>query len=128
MKKIKLFVYGSLMSEMSNNYILKGSDLLREAKTKGEYTMIDMGAFPAIVQEGYRKIKGEVYIIDQHTLKRVDFLEGHPYFYKRQMIKLENGEQVVAYLLNDDLDNHEKDIVATGDWREKHGGKQCHMI
>ena len=121
MKKIKLFVYGSLMSEMSNNYILKGSDLLREAK-------IDMGAFPAIVQEGYRKIKGEVYVIDPPTLKRVDFLEGHPYFYKRQMIKLENGEQVVAYLLNDDLDNHEKDIVATGDWRKKHGGKQCHMI
>ena len=126
MKKIKLFVYGSLMSKMSNNYILKGSDLYKEAKTRGEYTMIDMGSFPAIVQEGYRKIKGEVYFIDQPTLKRVDFLEGHPYFYKRQLIELEGGEKVVAYLLNDDLDNHEKDIVATGDWRKKHGVKQCH--
>ena len=129
MKKVKLFVYGSLMTDMSNNYILGESTLLKkEVNTRGEYTMINMGAFPAIIKEGSRKIKGEVYDIDQKTLKRVDFLEGHPYFYKRQQIELENGEEVVAYLLNDELENHEKDIVKTGDWREQQGGKPCLTI
>jgi len=117
-KGIKIFVYGSLMKGMRNNHLLYDSDFIGEGKTNPEYDMIDMGLFPAITFGGSLQIKGEVYQVENWILKAIDRLEGHPFFYKRSPIKLENGETVETYILNDDT-VHEQKKLKSGDWRQQ---------
>ena len=86
---MKLFVYGSLMSGMHNsNFFLdsaKGEPLPAYTMSR-RYRMYDLGSFPGVIKTEHNNtyIKGEVVELD--SLKATDFLEGHPTFYKREIV------------------------------------------
>ena len=94
---MKVFVYGTLRKGYNNHYLLKTSRYLCDTTTKGYKK--DMGGIPAvdIRQEGI--VEGEVYEIDDETLKKLDLLEGHPTFYERKEVTLENGMVVWIYTM-----------------------------
>lgn len=90
---VKIFVYGTLKRGYGNNRLLKNSKYLGSYRVEG----LQLWAHPqnkgwgiphAIPGPG--RITGELYEIDYETLMRLDRLEGHPYFYKRQLIKVNN--------------------------------------
>ena len=87
----KLFVYGTLKKQHSRNNILGADSFIREIKTLPNYTMIDLGAFPGILDLGANVIYGELYEVDNSVLGMCDLIEGHPNFYKRKLVKLEKG-------------------------------------
>ncbi|WP_423792692.1 gamma-glutamylcyclotransferase family protein [Methanocaldococcus indicus] len=96
-----IFVYGTLRSECWNNKkYLKNSKFVGKGKTKEKYAMY-ADLIPYVVEdEKISHIVGEVYDVDEETLRRIDMLEGHPTFYKRKKVKivLDNGEEVEAWL------------------------------
>lgn len=96
---IRLFVYGSLQQGERNHGVLGGARLVGTARTRPEYELVDMGSFPALVPNGAVAVHGEVYEIEAPGLVRVDQLEGHPRFYERTPIVLEDGSQAETYLM-----------------------------
>ena len=95
----KLFVYGTLKKQHSRNNILNAASFIKEIKSLPNYTMIDLGAFPGILDSGINVIFGELYEVDDSTLEMCDLIEGHPNFYTRKFIKLEFDINAEAYFL-----------------------------
>lgn len=85
----KVFVYGTLKTGHYNHRVLKigGTSklLVDDAYITGK--MFDLGPYP-VVTEGDRPVKGEVWLVDDNTLERLDHLEGHPRHYERQQVPL----------------------------------------
>ena len=80
-----VFVYGSLKSGFGNNRFLSNSKLIGEAITLDEdYHMISLGGFPGVIY-GTKRIKGEVYQVDNEVFDSLDRLEGNGHFYKREL-------------------------------------------
>jgi gamma-glutamylcyclotransferase (GGCT)/AIG2-like uncharacterized protein YtfP len=96
-----VFVYGTLRKDYWNHeYYLKNSKFVGKGKTKEKYALYaDM--IPYVIEnENISHIIGEVYCVDEETLKKLDHLEGHPICYKRKkvFIILDSGEEITAWL------------------------------
>ena len=114
---IFIFVYGTLLSGEPNHYLLSDAEFIKTALTQPEYELVDInGHFPAMVSGGSTAVKGEVYNINKRTLALIDRLEGHPNFYKRIKISLQNGTSVKTYLL-DFVKAGSYSRIDSGDWR-----------
>ncbi len=112
----KVFVYGTLLRGQPNHHLLDDRDLISEAATNPNFTLITLGAFPAMIQGGSTSVQGELYQVDPATLVALDRLEGHPSFYRRQSIKLKGGAQALTYLLSKEQ-GRGYPIIFNGDWR-----------
>lgn len=87
-----VFVYGSLKRGFHNNGILLtgGADFLTEAVTKYmNFLMFSLGSYPGVITTrssvGYR-IGGEIWMVNQKTLGRLDLLEGNGFMYRRELV------------------------------------------
>ena len=112
----RVFVYGTLMRGEGNHDLLAGSELVGPGCTPPRYTLRDLGAFPGLVAGGEHAVEGEVYIVGPDTLARLDQLEGHPQFYQRAPIALEDGTIVETYLLPRGRVEG-RPVIASGSWR-----------
>jgi gamma-glutamylcyclotransferase (GGCT)/AIG2-like uncharacterized protein YtfP len=106
--KWRVFVYGSLKQGFGNHdHFLTGQEFLGERITADkDYNMLSYGAYPAAVRvrednlEGGYAIAGELYVVDNVTLSRLDRLEGNGLFYRREQVDLEDEEEPAwMYLL-----------------------------
>ena len=114
-----VFVYGSLLSGLVNHRVISTARLVGDAVSAPEFTFVNLGAFPGMVDGGSTAVKGEVYAVDAATLEALDHLEGHPEFYVRTEIAVSIGNEVTtvnAYLLPVDR-TRLYDEVPSGDWR-----------
>ncbi len=115
--KFKVFVYGTLRRGGLLHPALDGATFLNEAKTQPEFTLINLGDFPAMLAGGDTSIVGELYLINQETLNLLDKIEGHPINYKRQLIEFEDKSFAMAYIFNIVLPkNYFPKIIKSGDW------------
>jgi len=99
-----VFVYGTLMQGFGNHYVLGDSFFCGDIDTK--YLEFKMYGFyvPAAVQmptDEYKKIRGQLYSVNNNTLKRLDYLEGHPHNYKRRLVQLEDDQKALMYLMDE---------------------------
>ncbi len=106
----RVFVYGTLKSGYGNNTLLSTSRLIGKAVTKKHYVLGNVGfpfAFPAdVVPAGNQRllhpVAGEVWEIDTPgTLLDLDNLEGHPTWYKRREVELQDDSLVWIYEMDD---------------------------
>lgn len=110
-----LFVYGTLRKGESNQGFLSASEFLGRHETLPEYALYDLGPYPAVTQ-GHSSIVGEVYLIDDATLARIDQLEDVPVEYRREQIETPFG-QAWIYLYQD---TSKLDVLlSSGDWFQK---------
>lgn len=99
---IKVFVYGTLKRNFHNHRLLTDQKFLGNAKTWNNYIMQRNG-IPYVydADRAYcgetgntqkiirgRKIKGELYEVNNEALSRIDQLEGHPSWYYRKLINI----------------------------------------
>jgi gamma-glutamylcyclotransferase len=94
-----VFVYGSLLEGQSNHRWLSRARKVGQACTQAAFDFFSLGAFPGLVAGGHTAVEGEVYEVDAITLAALDRLEGHPSFYRRTRIELDDGSVVETYLL-----------------------------
>ncbi|MEZ4323566.1 MAG: gamma-glutamylcyclotransferase family protein, partial [Polyangiales bacterium] len=87
----RVFVYGTLLAGEPNHRVLAGARLVANARTQPAFELRDLGPFPGLVSGGAHAVAGEVYEVDEATLAALDRLEGHPRFYRRTRIALEDG-------------------------------------
>lgn len=111
-------VYGTLRKGCEYHFILEDSVYKGTEVLKGEYTMIDLGAYPAILLEGNTPITVEVYEVDELVFGRLDDLEIYPDFYNRIQVKTSVGMAWI-YFLNDDA-NRTSRPINSGDWTKKY--------
>lgn len=129
-----VFVYGSLLSDLHNHRLLGDSPYLDAAwLPDGLFAMVSLGSFPALVHDPEGPpIVGELYVVDDATLARLDRLEGHPHFYRRQQVGSitrdahpEASCTAWVYVLaaHDRVFDAECYVV-DGDWRAYHESRQ----
>ena len=107
---MRLFVYGTLRQGGTNHHLIFGSPFLGVATTADSYVMVTQKSrsFPYIFKHSDHHtvpVQGEMYEINQETLRRLDILEGHPDHYRRQQIlvtsKKGDAYACAAYILED---------------------------
>lgn len=110
----KVFVYGTLKTGYHNNHLLNGF-----TPTPAIAHHIDLHRGPGFpfATRGTGTAVGEVYHIDKLTLQRLDRLEGHPAFYKREKTKVfcEGEFDEVWIYLYPDADKYP--IIECGEWK-----------
>ena len=89
----KVFVYGTLKRGHGNHILLKDSKCLGAGITENKYVMYSSGIPFVSKQFGLTRISGELYEVDELTLNSLDMLEGHPTWYKREIVS-------VSYICN----------------------------
>lgn len=77
MSTIKLAVYGTLKKGEHNDNFLKNSKFLGEFVTSPNFTMYNLGGFPAVVPEGNTSIHCEIYELNPLDKNGVYRLEGY---------------------------------------------------
>eukprot|EP00961_Rhodomonas_salina_P189650 2558710-Rhodomonas_salina.1 len=96
-----VFVYGTLKRGLYNSKYLQtaGATLIGEAKTSTKLPMItDEYYVPYLLKAPGvgKKIKGEVYAVNNEVMDKLDELEGVPTYYTRERVPIEGLELVGA--------------------------------
>jgi len=91
-----IFVYGTLKRGFRNHHLLHDSEYLGKATTAEPYIMTVVEGIPFVSRdEQLSHIHGEVYSVTKITLDKLDELEEHPVWYKREEVEIhlhqENG-------------------------------------
>jgi gamma-glutamylaminecyclotransferase len=120
--RFRVFVYGTLQEAEHNHTVLGDSTLVGPARTAPECTLYDLGPFPALVPGGETAVWGELYEVDGPTLTKLDRLEGHPQFYQRTWLKLEDGSRAFTYVMRANQVRGRRQI-RSGNWRNYR--KEC---
>lgn len=87
---MKLFVYGSLKRNESNDSLMKKCDFVREIVTKPNYKLCDCGTFPGLIhcEDGF-EVRGELWDVPDEIIPELDIFEGVPAgLYKRDLVEL----------------------------------------
>ncbi len=99
---MKIFVYGTLKRGHRNHNLLHTAEYLGRAASLGDsFSMYCNGSYPVLVRNGFRDqaVYGELYLVDDETLKALDWLEGVAHgLYKRESISLsvEDSYETIA--------------------------------
>lgn len=97
--EVLVFVYGTLKKGFSNHErFLKGKEKISDAVLHG-YNMYSLGRFPGIVV-GKGNVYGEVYEVNQETLRRLDALEGYMSGANNMAYNMYVRKEDKAFLLN----------------------------
>ena len=88
-KRTRVFAYGTLKDGYGNHAVLQrhNAEFVDYAKTDEQWALIDLGPFPAMIQD-QRRVYGEVWEVDDTALADLDLLEGVPLLYRRYKIPM----------------------------------------
>lgn len=111
----RVFVYGTLRRGGHYHSVLSDALFIRNAHTQAEYELIDLGEYPGMLPGGKTSIAGEIYAVNNDTLRELDTLEECPNLYTRERISLIGCDEVWGYLYRGADAPHQPRIVS-GDW------------
>ena len=115
----KIFFYGNLMRGFPDNKNLFGIDrppIFRgPCKTTEKFKMTSDGKV-AYVNQNFEEsqITGELWEVDSRLLQHIDINEGHPLWYERKLVDVDNGEKAYLYFNNRSVGKHN---IKDGDFR-----------
>lgn len=119
----RVFVYGTLLSGQCNHRLLRTARFLGAARTTPRFQMHSLGLYPGVVEGGSQAIAGELYEVDETGVAMLDRLEGHPDFYRRTVIELDDGAVASTYLLPYDHVAH-RPVIVSGSWLDYRRNQQ----
>ncbi|UTA47651.1 gamma-glutamylcyclotransferase [Simiduia sp. 21SJ11W-1] len=120
MTEFHVAVYGSLKQGYANHGYLHTAVRLGDYQTEPRYTLLDLGFFPALIDEGTTSVSVEIYRVSSATLTNLDRLEGHPRFYRRTERQIIGFGLAWIYIANKEaLAGSHYNAIATGVWGEE---------
>ena len=97
----RLFVYGTLQSGQSRNYILRGLSFEKAMLSEHRKEVPPELGFPFIVQDERSYVDGEIYFgLEQSHWSQIDLIEGEGSLYHRILVEVEimsKGKKIIAY-------------------------------
>lgn len=113
---IRFFTYGTLRRGECRSSILEqfAAEFIELTSTANEYKLVDVGSFPGL-SSGDRAVVGELYYLPEAAFDYLDRIEGHPTFFRRDVVKLCDGSVAVAYMFPHEGYNE----IKSGDWLNK---------
>jgi gamma-glutamylcyclotransferase (GGCT)/AIG2-like uncharacterized protein YtfP len=100
--------------------VLAGQRFLGEARTRTQYALFDLGAYPGLVHSPSERqaIHGELYEIDAGLIPRLDRIEGAPSLYRLEHILIEgHSGEVFAYVYQSNIEGFAR--CQDNRWRNK---------
>jgi gamma-glutamylcyclotransferase (GGCT)/AIG2-like uncharacterized protein YtfP len=94
-------VYGTLRAGYGNHSLISNSDFIGSGLTNNLHTLTASGIPFVEKNGGTSRVRVEVYAVStREELERLDSLEGHPSWYRREdeEITLDSGEVVTAQI------------------------------
>lgn len=118
----RVFVYGTLLRGLANHHWLRGASFVREDCTRGAFTLVDLGDYPAVLDRASAiaaPVVGEVWDVDDAGLAQLDILEDYPDLYDRRSVELRSGDTALIYILRGHPEDHgmRGTPVPSGDYR-----------
>ena len=122
-----LFVYGTLRQGFCNHFLLKGATFCGVVRTRGKYALYAEGIPYVSKAEAVSEIVGEVFQVDEETLERVDRLEGHPHWYRREETEviLADGSNVWAWMYFNESPRGR--LIESGDYADRETERKRRM-
>src|SRR5262245_14779388 len=99
MRRIRLFVYGTLKRGGAGAAHLVGAIFEGPATTATGFALYDLGEYPALVASLDGVVEGELYQVTLEQLAELDSYEGYPDLFHRELVPLADGSQAEAYLM-----------------------------
>jgi gamma-glutamylcyclotransferase (GGCT)/AIG2-like uncharacterized protein YtfP len=96
-----VFTYGTLLYGERNHHLMDDENFLSEGRIKG-FKMFNLGTYPGI-EYGDGEVLGELYIVDDETLARLDYLEEEGTLYRREKTRIytaHNEYDAFVYVYN----------------------------
>jgi gamma-glutamylcyclotransferase (GGCT)/AIG2-like uncharacterized protein YtfP len=115
MQQHLVFVYGTLRDGEYNHWYLGESPMLGYYETPPEFSLYDLGPYPGLI-EGHQSVMGEIYVVDDQTLSRLDELEDVPVEYRREQIETPFGMAWIYFY--QDVSKLSQ-AIASGDWCQR---------
>lgn len=120
MNKHLVFVYGTLRRDGVNDMSVRFPDskFIGDAKVSG--SLYDFGAYPGlIVDESNSLVVGEVYEVDEETLKRLDEFETSSNYLRKQVeISFGNDKRMCWTYEPNPAFYSLRTLITSGDWIE----------
>ena len=113
----RVFVYGSLRRGGRAHALLAEGRFLGVTESVPGYTMLDLGAYPALVP-GEDAIVGELYEASPGLIRRLDAYEGVPDLFVREKIALADGTEAWVYIFRNTHRREDWPRVRGSDWIE----------
>jgi gamma-glutamylaminecyclotransferase len=105
--RMRVFVYGSLMRNMPYAKHMAGAEFIATCRACPQYALIlYREGYPALVPRGDAAegvgVVGELYLVDEDHLARLDAFEECPELYQRRLIRLADGSRAEAYCVGEE--------------------------
>lgn len=101
-----VFLYGTLMQGEHLHDIMKGSVLVDEAVTQPGFALVDLGAYPGLIEfDGPLKVEGELYSVSKQRLLTLDQIESEGWLYIRRPLPItpksgNKPKEAMVYMLH----------------------------
>ena len=94
----KIFVYGTLKKNSWNHGWLEDSTFVREQAVHG-FKLFQSG-IPYMIRTDNPedRVLGEVYEVSEKTRGNIDRLEGHPDWYRREIVSMDSDGEIQGYV------------------------------
>jgi gamma-glutamylaminecyclotransferase len=123
----RLFVCESLMAgERHHDLLGTARRVVAQVKTKPAFRLLDKGGAADLADDGEVAVLGEVYEVDAPTLASLDASLGHPRYYSRTTIELEDGTTADAYLTT--MAGPDELQIEAGDWRAREEARRKWVV
>jgi gamma-glutamylcyclotransferase (GGCT)/AIG2-like uncharacterized protein YtfP len=99
----RVFVYGSLKRAGRHHGELAGATFECEATTMTGHRLVRQGEYPALVRGGDGVVHGEVFVVSEEQLERLDRFEDVPRLYRRTTVLLQDGTHAQAYVIDEEI-------------------------
>jgi gamma-glutamylaminecyclotransferase len=114
--EVRLFVYGLLLQGEREHGLLEGAELLGDARTAPEHTLVDLDFYPVLLVGGQVAVEGELYGISRHLRFKLDVHHQCPALFRRISVKLADGTLAETYAMDEDKVRGKRRLKA-GSWR-----------
>lgn len=100
---IRVFVYGSLKRAGLHHAEIRDATFERAATTEAGFRLVMQGIYPALTRGGSGVVHGEVFSVTATLLGALDRFEDVPVLYQRQRIRLDDGSDAEAYVIDEEI-------------------------
>lgn len=115
---VRLFVYGLLLQGERDHGLLEGAELLGQASTTPEHTLVDLDFYPALLVGGHVAVLGELYGVSRHLRFKLDVHHQCPALFRRVSVKLADGTTAETYAMDDEKVRGKRRLRG-GSWRAR---------